>query len=73
MPIPLFDEKPENSSVCADANDDTEILALKALAFVGSVTDTPIAELLELTLKAVVPFDEAAKSFNFPNSPASVP
>ena len=35
--------------VFADANDETEILALKALAFVGSVTDTPTAELLELT------------------------
>ena len=49
------------------------MFALNALAFVGSVTETPTAVLLELTVNAVVPFEEDAKSFSFPSSPARTP
>ena len=57
----VLDENPENSRVCEDASEDIEIFALNAFALVGSVTETPTAELLELTVKAVDPFDEDAK------------
>ena len=69
----VLDEKPENSKVCAEAREETDMLALKAFALVGSVTTTSIAELLLLTENAVVPLEAVAKSFNFPNSPARTP
>ena len=34
----VLDEKPENSSVCEDASEETEMFALNAFALVGSVT-----------------------------------
>ena len=38
-----LEEKPENSKVCEEASEETEMFALNALAFVGSVTETPTA------------------------------